>query len=304
LQVGYFGDGEDMGEAEMNDKKEYIARQLARTHNKKYENYVITRIWHRLDRLDLKLVTQQYIVRPEGHALVDLFFPQIGIFIEVDEEHHLREINISQDKIRERDVVSVTENQILRIDVTKSIEAINKQVDDIVSMIQKLIKQRADSFLPWNIEEEYNPQTYIKKGKISLKDNVAFKTCKDACNCFGYNYKNFQRGGTKHPFRNDTMIWFPKLYPHGEWLNEISLDGGTIREKNLDENKNPEYVKRWLSNSRDIRIVFAQGKDSLGIMRYRFKGVFKLNREKTELEQSAIWEKISDEVDTIKSEIL
>lgn len=285
---------------EMNDKREYIARQLARTHNKKYENYVVTRIWHKLDRLDVKLVTQQYVSRSNGHALIDLFFPQIDLFIEVDEGQHLKEINLTEDKLRERDIISATENHIVRIDVTKSMEDIHKQTDDIVLKIQKLIEDQKNSFVPWNLTEEYDPQTYIDKGKISLEDNVAFKTCKDACNCFGYNYKNFQRGGIRHPYKNDTLIWFPKLYPHGEWINNISSIGNTILERNKDKIKNDEFMEKWLKSERNVRIVFAQGKDALGFMRYRFKGVFKINREKTELEQCAVWEKISDQVDTIK----
>lgn len=281
------------------DKKEHIARQLARTHNKKYENYVITRIWHKIDRLDVKLVTQQYVSKLIGYALMDLYFPQIGLFVEVDEGHHQLKTNLSADKIRDKDVVAATENQIVRIDVTKSIEDIHKQIDDTVLQIHELIEKLGVSFIPWNISEENDPRTYINKGKISLKDNVAFRTSKDACNCFGHKYKNFQRGGTRHPYKNDTMIWFPKLYPHGEWENKISSDGSIIWEKNRDETKNTEQLQKWLDDKRNIRIVFAQGKDSLGLMRYRFKGVFRLSREKTELEQCAVWEKISNEVETV-----
>jgi len=287
-------------EVAMNDKKKYIAKQLARPQNKIYENYVVTRIWHRLDRLDIKPVTQQYVVRPDSFALVDLYFPQVGLFIEIDEGHHQIQANITADMMREKDIVSATENQIVRIDVTKDIESIHRQADDVVTKINALIEKQSKTFIPWNITDEYNPWTYINKGKISLLDNVAFKTCKDACNCFGYNYKNFQRGGVKHPIKEDTMIWFPKLYPHGEWLNEISLDGCTIKEKNKNDIKNVGYVKQWLNSPRYIRVVFAQGKDSLGLMLYRFKGVFKLNRQKTEMEQRAVWEKISGEVETIK----
>ena len=287
--------------SENDDKKEYITRQLSRTHNKKYENYVITRIWHKIDRIDVKLATQQYVSRPNGYALIDLFFPQIGLFIEVDEGHHQMETNLSEDKVRDKDVVVATENQIVRVDVTKSIELIHKQVDDIILLIRELIEKLGNSFIPWNITEEYDPLTYINKGKISLKDNVAFRTSKDACNCFGHNYKNFQRGGTKHPYKNDTLIWFPKLYPNGEWENKISSEGDIIWERNIDETKNAEQMQKWLGDKRNVRIVFAQGKDSLGFMRYRFKGVFRLNREKTVAEQLAFWEKIADEVDTIKS---
>ena len=57
-------------------KREYIIRQIAKTNKKKYENYVVTRIFHRLNRDDVKFMTQQFVNRPEGHALTDMYFPQ------------------------------------------------------------------------------------------------------------------------------------------------------------------------------------------------------------------------------------
>ena len=83
------------------DKKEYIIRQLGRTKNKKYETYVVTRIIHLLNDFTIKFVTQQYVTRPEGRALTDLYFPQFGVHIEVDEVHHFHDVNIEADKLRE-----------------------------------------------------------------------------------------------------------------------------------------------------------------------------------------------------------
>ena len=54
------------------DKLEFISRRLAKAENKKYEHYVVTRIWHLLDNTQIKLVTQQYVTRPsriEGDVL-------------------------------------------------------------------------------------------------------------------------------------------------------------------------------------------------------------------------------------------
>jgi len=81
------------------DKKEYIIRQLGRTKNKRYESYVVTRIVHLLNDFSIKFVTQQYVSRPEGRALTDLFFPQFGIHIEVDEGQHFTCAAIKEDKV-------------------------------------------------------------------------------------------------------------------------------------------------------------------------------------------------------------
>lgn len=305
-----------MNREKENAKAEYISRTLARAHNKDWENYVIMRIWHKLNRPDVKFVTQQYVARPTGHALVDLYLPQLKIFIEVDEPPH--QLNKPRDDIRENDIVKATRDIInlsddkpferIRISESKddeppiiNIEKINEQCDNLVAQIRRRIRKLGNDFKPWDNSEE-DPQTYIKRGEISLVDNVAFRTCKDAANCFGHKYKNFQRGITNHSYRKDTSIWFPKLYSHGEWENEISPDGTMIRERNTDEEKNRNQIRRWLDDPRNTRIVFAQGKDALGILRYRFKGVFKLDRKETMKEQCAVWKKIADVVDTVSIE--
>jgi len=40
-------------------KLDYVTRQLARAERKRHEHYVVTRIWHLLDDLTVKFVTQQ-----------------------------------------------------------------------------------------------------------------------------------------------------------------------------------------------------------------------------------------------------
>ena len=109
---------------------------------------------------------------------------------------------------------------------------VHEQIDDVVGFINKKIKDMGNDFLPWDVEKEYSPETYIEKGEINLSDNVAFKTSKDVANVFGYNCKGYQKGGTTHLYYDDVMIWFPKLFPNGEWDNSISPDGKIIREKN------------------------------------------------------------------------
>ena len=47
----------------MEDKKDYLIRTLSRTKRKDYENYVINRLYNRLNDLDIKPMTQKYIKR-------------------------------------------------------------------------------------------------------------------------------------------------------------------------------------------------------------------------------------------------
>lgn len=279
------------------DKKEYIIRQLGRTKNKKYEAYVVSRIIHTLDDFNIKFVTQQYVMRPEGRALTDLFFPQFGLHIEVDEGQHFVYDNIKADKIREADIVNTTGHEILRVDVTKSLEDINNKIADIVQRIKKLKNQ--SSFVPWDIDLEFSPETYIKLGYIDVSDNVAFKTIKDACNCFGHHYSGYQRAGASHP-DSEIMLWFPKLFPNGEWDNKISDDEEEIIEKHEDAEKAKVHVLSHLTDKKlkHKRIVFAKVKDNLGDTLYRFRGLYKLDTQESNESTGLVWKRIERKVQT------
>jgi len=280
------------------DKKEYILRQLARTKGKKYEAYVVYRIMTILNDLALKFVTQQYVSRPEGRALTDLFFPQLGLHIEVDEGQHFTEQNIEADKIREADIVNATGHEILRVDVTKDIELINNRIDEIVMRVTQL--KASNTFVPWSIEAEFDSDTYIKKGYIDVSDNVAFKTIKDACNCFGHKYTGYQRASAPHP-DFDTVIWFPKLFPNGEWENNISFDEEVITEKNVNLEKAREHVISHISNKekhKHKRIVFAKVKGNLGDILYRFRGIYELCINESNEVTGLVWKRIGKRVET------
>jgi len=275
------------------DKKEYVIRQLGRTKNKKYEAYVVSRIIHLLDNFDIKFVTQQYVSRPEGRALTDLFFPQVSLHIEVDEPHH--KAIIENDKVREADIINATNHEVLRIDVSKSIEDINSQINTIVERVQNKIKQlkNENSFIPWDIDLEFNPETYIKRGYIDISDNVAFKTIKDACNCFGHNYSGYMKAGAPHP-DPDIVLWFPKLFPNGEWDNKISLDEETIIERNEDDKKARKHIDGYVNKTngnQHKRIAFAKVQGNLGDTLYRFKGLYELNIEASKPEIGLVWQR-------------
>lgn len=282
---------------DMMDKKEYIVKQLHRTHNKKFENYCITRIWHLLNDLDIKIVTQQYIVRPSGYALADLYFPQFKLIVEIDEEQHLG--HKLEDSIRDKDVINAVNFEIYRIDTSKSLEEIHKKIDEIVKVI-KTKKQK--NFVKWDYEDEFNPQKYIDKGYIDIEDNAMFRTHKDVYNCFGYHYKsNVQQCCLNNKTNEKVRIWCPKLYKNNKWINEISYDEEIIYESSVDLEENKNHIEKTLKEKRNERYVFAHSKDNLGRVLYRFKGAYRLDKNKTIELQKTVWVRYSTCVKTINN---
>ncbi|MEW6996239.1 AbaSI family restriction endonuclease [Colwelliaceae bacterium BS250] len=282
------------------DKKEYIIRQLGRTKGKKYEAYVVNRIIHLLNDFDLKFVTQQYVQRPKGRALTDLFFPQLGLHVEVDEEHHFTPENVESDKIRQADIVNATGHEFVRINMQESLGDINNAIDTLVNRIRQL--KDATDFLPWDLEGEFKSQTYIDRGYIDIQDDVAFLTIKDACNCFGHNYAGYQKAGASHP-DSEIILWFPKLFKNGKWDNQILDEEKTIVERHEDELKAVEHVTSHLINKvkhKHKRIVFAKVKGNLGDTLYRFRGQYELDVINSNPQVGLVWHRTETKVVTFQ----
>lgn len=98
-------------------------------------------------------MTQQLVRRSDGtRALTDMYFPQFGIHLEIDEEQHEKDAHKLADEKRSQDIVSVTDHQIERIKASTSLEHVVKQTDKFVKKIQELRDQlKAQSkFIAWD----------------------------------------------------------------------------------------------------------------------------------------------------------
>lgn len=68
---------------------DYMEHLFFSIKHKKTESYVIHRIWDKLDDMRIRFVVQQKVELPNGrYALADLYLPQIGIFVEINEPFH------------------------------------------------------------------------------------------------------------------------------------------------------------------------------------------------------------------------
>ena len=281
-------------------KQEYIIKQIAKTNKKKFENYVVTRLVHSLNTSEVKFLTQQYVKRPTGHALTDMYLPQIELHIEIDEPFHKKQVVSDLD--RELDIINATNHQIRRIKITDSIENLNNQIDELLIFINSKIKESKSKgdFKPWNYEEEFDPNYWRSKGELNLKDNPRFRTILDACNCMGQNYVNCQKAFYRSKHYRDYHLWFPKFYENEDWDNSISDDGLTIREIC----KNSEKAIKHFENSKgynSTRIVFPRSVDNLGLKLYSFKGIFKTDIDASSIEGGVIHRRINTKISVPKS---
>lgn len=286
-------------------KDSYILQSLRKIRHKAWELFVISRIIHSSDDPDIEFVTQQLVRRPDGsRALTDIYFPQFNLHLEIDESHHFKlETDnqslllkqVSADHIREQDIVDQTGHEIVRIAVfdtidrsERSLSAISSETDRFVQRLraERQRQEASGTFVPWDFEQRFDPARIIAKGEISIADNVLFRLQIDAMKCFGFTGSGWMRGAWRIPDGSGDWLWFPRLFEHGIWQNELCDGGLVINERAVNEPKlKNERARASLRNQRlDLAkdpdrniIVFSKAKDALGNRLLRYVGTFKVN---------------------------
>jgi len=282
------------------DKCTYLRETFGRMAHKTFENYVCNRIWSRIDNLDLKPVTQQYVKRNSStqektggtYSLIDLYFPQIRFAIEVNERYHLRDPE--KDKARAEDITNAVEDidcfEIWEAEtrdgklVYLDIEDIHRQIDDAVSLIKaKIVTMRLETGDPliWDDVQahELKIREIRKRGILLVSDAVRFRITVDALNeLFDKGFKDgfAAFGRTVFWFGEGRHVWFPPINQDGrDWRNDYA--GDTFTQEWLGEGPYPTNAKY---DRPDVeRAIFAKEQDSLGDYAYRFIGVYKTDHQ-------------------------
>ena len=209
------------------DELTYYAKLLTKLRNKKYEFYVVSRIIHLLNDTEIQFTTQQLIRKKDGKRyLIDLYFPQFKIAVEIDESHHLS--NEEADRAREREIISYVDVEFFRIkcDNNSNIESVHKRIDTLIDKIRRL-KNNKD-FRPYSYQDEFSIAQWLRAGKLTISDGAKFRTHADVLRLFGKNFRLHQAGSS--PLNEKVQVWFPKLYNNNDWINSISPDGRAIEQ--------------------------------------------------------------------------
>jgi len=278
----------------MTEKQEFILRSLTKIRNKKWEFFIISRVIHLLSDDEVEFATQQIVNPPNSDTwyLTDLYFPQIGIHLEIDERHHLNQNE--KDRDRQRDIVGATDERIVRIKTfdsdgkTLSLDVIRSNVDAFVDLVRKKVleQKKLGTFIPWTLNQEQRVQTVLKRGCIKIEDNIAFRLQTGPLRCFGFTGISYQRGGWRIPDGTGDWVWFPRLFRHGIWENQLSQDGTVIYQKAMSDKaraQNAKQIKEAQAAPLPKTIVFAKAQDSLGNRRLRYVGTFRINPDQSDM---------------------
>lgn len=294
----------------MVSKKEYLTNQLKKTFFKKYENYCVTRIYNLVNNFNLQIVTQQLFKRGNHKtALADIYFPQINLWVEIDEQYHETQKNIDRQRTEDilinnkinklEEVVQIQElEKPYRIKAGEGdeLEDINKQIDEIVKEINHRISALGEKLI-WDCEDK-EPSDF--NGKIiRYSDNVKFRTIKKVTELF--KTIKYRQQCAWFKIKENEYLWCPKLdlieneYKNCKWKNKISIDGTEIYESLREGKKEDENSLNW----NEKRITFAYYNDENGFRMYKYRGIFILDKEATKKcnFEKRVWKKYTDKLD-------
>ncbi|MBF0694186.1 MAG: hypothetical protein IR153_03895 [Flavobacterium sp.] len=285
----------------MDLKVEYIARLFQKTSYKAIENYCLTRLWHRLNNDEIKLVPQQYVNRhSDRYALTDVYLPQFKIHIEVNEPaHYDSPERILQDQLRKFEIEQKTGHRLFVIDCRKNIQEVHKEIEVIVDTIKKevLLQKQEGKFSPWRPDIERNVEYWRQRIEIHASDEISFKSVEDICSLFNADFTKTKRGflrqgAVQYPRNDNYIIWWPARNNKSGWLNNFEDDSEEILvESHIDLVKRANHYNN-LVNTREHRIVFYNDKDMLGFSGYKFKGLYEIDRKNSSSSVGLVWKRV------------
>lgn len=289
-------------------KLDYITRLFRKISNKRFEAYVIQRIWDLLNDNRIRFVTQQYFRRDEAgkYALTDLYLPQINMIIEIDEGQHIA--NEYQDALRSEDIMQIKLVEGVHIERIAlcdkntlkafTMDEVHQQIDAVVKKIKNAVAQMGNEFQPWE-NDLWTPEYYKRKGCFRVVDDDYIKSIDDAATVFDTKAKHrgfLRAAGFPVPNKESVIVWCPAKN-NKQWSNDLVVEGSQtfIYEYNNDSKKRTTHVRNHVAKTAETRITFFREKDDLGFNFYKFVGVFVIDKTESLKHNKCVWVKISDE---------
>lgn len=290
------------------ERLDHIAYMFnVRTNRKKYENFIVNAIYTKVNNQELMPVTQQCIKNEGKYYFIDLYFPQINFGVEIDEGHHLNEENKKKDQVREEDIKTAIECEVMRISIfderkkKKTYHEICKDIDKTVDRINFLISEKGS--IKW-ISNDEEKNKVIENKQFSITDNAYYNSITEIYNICGGKLDGSgdaeSLGGCYYRRNEKYHLWVPTLtIEHNgntaaaktKYMNFLSEDKETITEISQNGFKEDEYLEK------NLRAVFLRVKDVFGRKCIKFIGIFEFKNYEEGNNNKRFFKRIAETVE-------
>jgi very-short-patch-repair endonuclease len=162
-------------------KYNYLIKQIQKTAYKAHENFIIGSLLHDENLNELKPVTQHYVKRnDEKYALIDLFYPQLNLAVEIDEPSH--EKNIEEDLNRQIEIEKNLKCNFFRIkindgEIFNQINNLKKYINNLKEEIDFKIWEEPKNVSIFELKKELKNTMFVKiKGFIKPENLMERQT--------------------------------------------------------------------------------------------------------------------------------
>lgn len=300
-------------EYNLSERLDHIAYMFnVRTAGKAYENFIVNAIYTKVGDPELIPVTQQYVKNPRdqrGYYLLDLYFPQLKFGVEVDESHHLGEVQKARDIVRAEDIRTAIECDEFRISIFDK-EGNKRSYDDIVADIDKVVaiikaKIAENAPLKWLTYKERKEEV-LKKGVFSISDEISYPSITEIYNMCGGKRSGRDRGKDANMLQRcyyrlnkNYKLWVPILAEVDDnnkvrnskmgYENVLSSDKTVLTEKSVKA-VDPTFDIAYK------RVLFMRMRDYYGRPCIKFIGIFELTEDSDDKEHVRIYRRVAEQV--------
>ena len=134
-----------------------------------------------------------------------------------------------------------------------------------------------------------------KQDYLSTSRQPSFKKIVDIVNCFGHNKKKCKKEFIDNALNTKQRLWFAPFERSEKRYIRLNNDGSQLIESWNKSRTQKTKLKKMMEEETQ-RVVFAHLKDYKGEDKFRFVGIFIVDKMNSSMENGTLYKKVADTI--------
>lgn len=134
-----------------------------------------------------------------------------------------------------------------------------------------------------------------KQDYLATTRQLAFKKSVDICNCFGHDKKKCKKEIVDNLLNPKQEVWFAPFTRTMERFITLSNDGVMLYDYYFSPRTQKNQLKKAMEADKQ-RVIFAKLRDYKRDDKFRFIGVFIVDKMKSSMENGIVYKKVAEKV--------